>query len=164
MKNTIKKILNNFKNPIYENRLTVLNRFITAENINDILSETEAANIKDIDLLSIDIDGNDYHVFKSINVINPRVVVIEYNGKFPPPIKWIMPYNPNYIWDFSDNYGASLEAINELAKIKNYQLVGTNINGVNAFLLETTYVKTFFAKIILQKIYSIHLKLIQFHL
>ena len=38
----------------------------------------------EIDLLSIDIDGNDYHVWKAIDVINPRVVVIEYNAKFTP--------------------------------------------------------------------------------
>ena len=128
-------IINNFINPIEEKKLTVLNKFITAENINEILSTTEAANIKDIDLLSIDIDGNDYHIFNSINIIKPRVVIIEYNAKFPPPIKWVMPYNPNYIWDKSDNQGASLESINNLAKIKGYQLVGTNISGVNAFFV-----------------------------
>ncbi|MEI0566086.1 FkbM family methyltransferase [Brachyspira pulli] len=131
-----KKINDNFQNPIKKNKLKVINSFITAENINEILSTTKAVSINEIDLLSIDIDGNDYHVFNAINVINPRVVVIEYNGKFPPPIKWCMPYNPNYVWDYSDNQGASLEAIVELAESKGYKLVATNISGVNAFFIK----------------------------
>ena len=125
----------NLKSPISNGKLTVLNRFIDAENINSILSETRAADINEIDLLSIDIDGNDYHVFNAINVVNPRVIIIEYNAKFPPPIKWIMPYNPKNIWDGSDNHGASLEAITSLADSKGYQLVGTNLLGVNAFFV-----------------------------
>ncbi|WP_455145959.1 FkbM family methyltransferase [Brachyspira pilosicoli] len=128
-------IIDKFRKPIEEKRLEVLNRFIDAENINDILSETKAIKIKDIDLLSIDIDGNDYHVFKSINVINPRVVIIEYNSKFPPPSEWIMPYNPKHIWDNSDNQGVSLQSISNLADKKGYQLVGTNLNGINAFFV-----------------------------
>ena len=128
-------IKNNFKSPISSGKLTVLNRFIDAENINNILSETKASDIKEIDLLSIDIDGNDYHVFNAINVINPRVIIIEYNAKFPPPMKWIMPYNPTNIWDGSDKHGASLEAITSLADSKGYQLVGTNLLGVNAFFV-----------------------------
>lgn len=120
---------------IYNNKLKVINAFITKENINDLISTTKAIDIKNIDLLSIDIDGNDYHVFKAIDVVNPRVVIIEYNVKFPPPVKWVMPYNPEHIWDGTENHGASLESIVELAKEKGYELVATNINGVNAFFV-----------------------------
>ena len=139
-------IKNNFKSPISDNKLTVLNRFISAENINDILSETRASEINEIDLLSIDIDGNDYHVFNAINVINPRVVIIEYNAKFPPPMKWVMPYNPNHIWDGSDKQGASLEAITNLADSKGYQLVGTNLLGINAFFVRKDLCSNKFAE------------------
>lgn len=134
-KNYFDMIQNNFKIPIENDKLTVLNKFIDIDNINDILCSTKANKIKDIDLLSIDIDGNDYHVFKAINVINPRVVVIEYNAKFPPPVKWIMPYNPTHVWDFSDNQGSSLESLTYLANEKGYQLVGTNATGLNAFFV-----------------------------
>ena len=120
---------------ISKSKLQVINAFITRENINDLISTTKAVIIKDIDLLSIDIDGNDYHVFKSIGVINPRVVIIEYNVKFPPPIKWVMPYNANHIWDGTEKQGASLQAIVDLAKIKGYELVATNISGINAFFV-----------------------------
>lgn len=130
-----KQIQKNFETPIRQGRLTLLNEFITAENINDLFVKTQATAIKDIDLLSIDIDGNDYHIFKAIHIINPRVIIIEMNAKFPPPAEWIMPYNPSHIWDGTDNQGASLESLTLLGKEKGYRLVATNINGTNAFFV-----------------------------
>lgn len=120
---------------ISKSKLQVINAFITRENINDLIYTTKAIDIIDIDLLSIDIDGNDYNVFKAIDIINPRVVIIEYNVKFPPPVKWVMPYNANHIWDYTEKQGASLESIVDLAKEKGYELVATNISGVNAFFV-----------------------------
>lgn len=87
-------------------------------------------------MLSIDIDGNDWHVWKSISVIKPRVVVIEYNGKFPPECDWVMPYDPSHLWDLSDRHGASLSALEKLGNEKGYQLVGTNMTGSNAFFVQ----------------------------
>lgn len=142
--NYFNKIKNNFNKPILNGNLTVLKEFITAENINELLYKSGAYAIKDIDLLSIDIDGNDYHVFNAIDCISPRVIVIEYNAKFPPPIEWIMPYNPDYIWDFSDNMGASLEAITKLANEKGYRLVATNLTGSNAFFVKEELCKNKF--------------------
>src|SRR5207247_8322866 len=55
----------------------VLHCNVTAENINSTLLQNGLRG--DIDLLSIDIDGNDYWVWKAIDAIAPRVVVIEYN-------------------------------------------------------------------------------------
>ncbi|MCZ9838702.1 FkbM family methyltransferase [Brachyspira hyodysenteriae] len=133
--NFCNKINEYYKNIISKNKLKVINAFITRENINDLISSTKAVDIKDIDLLSIDIDGNDYHVFKAIDVITPRVVVIEYNVKFPPPVKWVMTYNPKHVWDGTEKHGASLQAIVDLAKEKGYELVGTNIYGINAFFV-----------------------------
>lgn len=130
-----KEIERNFQTPIAQNRLTLLNEFITAENINDLFAKTRAVEIGDIDLLSIDIDGNDYHIFKAVKVINPRVIIIEMNSKFPPPAEWIMPYNPSHMWDYTDNQGASLESLTKLGKEKGYRLVATNISGVNAFFV-----------------------------
>ncbi len=129
------QIAKNFKQPIERGKLTLLNAFITAENINDLISQTKAKDLVEIDLLSIDIDGNDYWVFEAINVIKPRVVVIEINAKFPPPMEYIMPYNPSYVWDGSDAQGVSLESITKLANKKGYQLVGTDLKGVNAFFV-----------------------------
>lgn len=130
-----------FNRPISENRLAVISGFITAENINDIIG----SKIKGpIDLLSIDIDGNDYWVWKAINCISPRVVVIEFNAKFPPPCEWVMKYNPRHIWDGSDKHGASLKSFELLGSELGYRLVGTNTNGTNAFFVKREEARNLF--------------------
>ena len=129
------KIRENFALPLANGKLTLLNSFITAENINNLISQTKAKDLVEIDLLSIDIDGNDYHIFNAISVIKPRVIVIEINAKFPPPTEYIMPYNPTHIWDGSDIQGVSLESLTKLANQKGYNLVGTDLKGVNAFFV-----------------------------
>jgi hypothetical protein len=101
---------------------------------------------KKIDLLSIDIDGNDYWIWKTIKCIDPRVVVIEYNAKFPPTHEWIMKYDAKHIWCGDDEHGASLKSLELLGKNMGYQLVGTNMKGVNAFFVKTQLTKDFFPK------------------
>ena len=100
-------------------QLNILNSFITKENINDLILSGGVSG--EIDLLSIDIDGNDYHIFDVMSVVNPRVVIIEYNAKFPGDFSWIMPCDPNHIWDGSDKFGASLKALELLGRKKGYQ-------------------------------------------
>lgn len=127
------EILEKFRTVINSGQLKIANEFIMRENINDIFVDNGFSG--EIDLLSIDIDGNDYHIFEAITSVNPRVVIIEYNAKFPPDCYWVMQYDEKYIWDGSDKQGASLKALNSLAIEKGYQLVGTNYNGVNAFFV-----------------------------
>jgi hypothetical protein len=138
-----KAIISKFSAVIQTGQLKVLNKFITRENINELLTENDLSG--EIDLLSIDIDGNDYHVWEAIFSVNPRVVVIEYNAKFPPQCHWVMEYDKNYVWDGSDKQGASLKAFEELGKRKAYQLVGTNFNGVNAFFVRQDIAGDLFA-------------------
>ena len=116
--------------------------FITRDNINSLIESSGVSG--EIDLLSIDIDGNDYHVWQAINVIQPRVVVIEYNAKFPPNHAWVMPYNENYQWNKTDCQGASLKALELLGRKLGYQLVGTNLCGVNAFFVKENLAKDLF--------------------
>jgi len=142
---SINKIFRLFEKPVKENRLKMVNAFITAENINNLIGD-EGKTTGEIDLLSIDIDGNDYHVWEAINCIQPRVVVIEYNAKFPPPHEWIMPYNPKHIWDGSEYQGASLSAMEKLGTKLGFQLVGTTMNGVNAFFVRNDLAKELFPK------------------
>lgn len=131
----VEQIKRNFAKPISDGILKVLNTFITSENINALMVENGLAKIDEIDLLSIDIDGNDYHVFEAIDCIHPRVVIVEYNAKFPPPSLWVMPYNKDHVWDGTDKQGASLQALAQLGIKKGYVLVATNLNGVNAFFV-----------------------------
>ena len=122
-----------FKPVITSGQLKVLNAFITRENINDLLREQAFSG--EIDLLSIDVDGNDYYIWEAISAARPRVLIIEYNGKFPPDLDWKQAYNAEHIWDGSDWHGASLKAYELLGREKGYRLVGTNLRGVNAFFV-----------------------------
>jgi len=113
--------------------------FITRENINAILVKNGIG--EGYDLLSIDVDGNDYYIWEAISVISPRVVCIEYNGKFPPDYEWVMPYFSEHVWQGNDYFGASLKALEKLGHKKGYQLVGTNLTGVNAFFVRADLAK-----------------------
>uniref|UniRef100_UPI004049F7A2 hypothetical protein n=1 Tax=Flavobacterium sp. TaxID=239 RepID=UPI004049F7A2 len=120
--------------------------FITPENINSLITE-EGFN-GEIDLISIDIDSNDYWIWKAINCVDPKVVVIESQLAFGKE-NLIVPYK-NQVNNASENdnyYGASTFALNKLAEAKNYRLVGSNQYGNNLF-----FVKNGFDEISLPKI------------
>ena len=128
-----KNICENLQNTIAVGALKVINSLVTKDNINGLISS--AIGQEEIDLLSVDIDGNDFHVFNSITCIKPRVVVIEYNAKFPPPILFCMGYDARHAWKGDDCYGASLKFLEIEFHKKGYQLVGCSLTGVNAFFV-----------------------------
>lgn len=113
--------------------------YITAENINDLFAKYNVP--KEFDLLSIDIDSNDYWVWKAIKGYSPRVVVIEYNSSLPPTESKTIKYDPNAVWDGTNYFGASLLALVKLAKTKGYTLLGCDSKGVNAFFLRDDLIK-----------------------
>jgi len=84
---------------IANGRLTARGAFITAENINELMGTWGTG---EIDLLSIDIDGNDFHVWQTIRAVKPRVVVIEFNAKFPPPLAIVQEYRADNRWKRTD--------------------------------------------------------------
>ena len=142
-----KKLYNNAKIQLKKvlgkkiKNLKLLNIFVTKKNINQILKKYSG---KEIDLLSIDIDGNDFWIWKAINCVKPRLVVIEYNSFFGPNISATIKYNPKFSWDHYNNkpyYGASLKALEKLGKQKKYSLVGVDKNGVNAFFIRNDLAK-----------------------
>jgi hypothetical protein len=128
-----KTIAANFADLLNDRRLTLQQSFVTAENINALLG---SAGFKgEIDLLSIDIDFNDYWVWKAVDAVSPRVVVIEYNAGLHPPLSVTVPYQPNRAGDGTNFFGASLEALVRLGRTKGYRIVGCNISGSNAFFV-----------------------------
>jgi len=120
-------------NAISQKKLTVITSFITAENIESIFAQGNVP--EEFDLLSIDIDRNDYYIWKAITHYKPRVVIIEYNSIFPPGHHFVVPYDANAMWDKSSNYGASLEALAKLGAEKGYKLVAGSFAGLNAFFV-----------------------------
>jgi Methyltransferase FkbM domain len=108
--------------------------FVTKETIVDLLGENEVP--KEPDLLVIDIDGNDYWVLQGIlAAYKPRVIVVEYNGRWTPGTDWVMPYDPAFRWRRDVYYGASLAAFVRLCLEQGYKLVGCESWGVNAFFV-----------------------------
>lgn len=117
--------------------IKVVESFITAENINDTISASGLSG--EIDVLSVDIDGNDYWLWSAITAVNPRIVVVEYNASFGPERKITVPYDPNFVryekHASGFYHGASLAALTHLGEQKGYKLMGCDYSGVNAFFV-----------------------------
>lgn len=132
----------------------VKREWITAENINELF---EKYNVPyEFDLLSIDVDFNDYWIWKAIDKrYRPKVVVIEYNSSIPQTESKVVKYDPNGRWDGKTNYfGASLLALTKLAKTKGYVLVCCDSKGVNAFFVREDLVKDNFLIKDIKEIYK----------
>jgi hypothetical protein len=123
--------------------IKVMHRFLTTENL--VSSFEEAGVPTEFDFLSIDVDGNDYWMWKSLGRhYSPRVVVIEYNATFGPRRSWVMPYDPAFRHDATAYFGASLEAMAALGKDLGYKLVGCESRGINAFFIRADLASTKF--------------------
>ena len=120
-------------------RLTLLEEFVDKDNINSLLLRGGFEG--EVDLLSIDISGNDYWVWKSVSAVNPRVVCVEYNAAFRPPVSLVANYRRDFRWDGTNYFGASLKALEELGSQKGYALVGCCLWGVNAFFVRRDLVQ-----------------------
>lgn len=109
--------------------------FIDRDNVNRVIQETGIEG--DIGLLSIDIDGNDYWVLEAVDVVSPRILIVEYNSVFGPDAEVTVPYDPEFVRGRKHPsnlyWGASLPAVDRAARAKGYVLVGGNRAGNNAF-------------------------------
>lgn len=129
---------------IEDDSLSLQQQAASPENINALLG---AAGLpEEFDLLSVDIDGNDYWVWECVRRFTPRVVAIEYNATFPPDCDWTMEYNPQAAWDGTIRFGASLRALERLGSEKGYSLVGCSLSGVNAFFVRQDLARGRFAE------------------
>ena len=122
-------------------KLDIKNERITAENIENLFQKYQVP--ENFDLLSIDIDYNDFWVWKAIRKFHPRVLVIEFNASIPPNESKVVPYDADAQWDGTNYFGASLLALKNLSLEKNYTLLGCDSNGVNAFFCQSNLVKNF---------------------
>lgn len=106
--------------------IVLLDRFITLEGPNSLdglLTQTEIP--RDFDLLSIDVDGNDYHLWDSLREHRPKLVIIEFNPTIPPELEVVQPA------DRQSDSGASLLALCNLGKSKGYELISaTDANAI----------------------------------
>jgi hypothetical protein len=109
---------------------------VTTENVANLLrQELTALGVEQtVDLLSIDIDGNDLPVALAAEAISPKVLIVEYNAKFPYPMAQCVKYDPGHTWKHDDYHGASLGAWVE-ALATRYRLICCNLAGTNAFFV-----------------------------
>lgn len=121
----------------WRHNLKAVQAFIDKDNINKIIAENGIKG--EIGILSIDIDGNDYWVWQAIDVVDPAIVIIEYNSIFGKDKAVTIPYNPFFVRSkahYSMLYaGASLKALYNLGKSKGYSFLGCNSVGNNAFFV-----------------------------
>jgi hypothetical protein len=117
--------------------LTAVCDFVTVDNINDLIKN--AGIMGSVGILSIDIDGNDYWIWRAISVILPQIIIVEYNSSFGNQHAVTIPYQAEFSREkahFSHLYwGASLPAFCRLASQKGYIYVGSNSAGSNAFFV-----------------------------
>jgi hypothetical protein len=94
--------------------------------------------VPEFDVISLDLDGNDLYLVDELlgNNFCPKLFIVEYNAKFPPPIKFQIEYNDNHTWKGNDYFGASLSSYVDLFSKYGYTLVCCNAgSGGNAFFV-----------------------------
>ncbi len=117
--------------------------FVTSENINQLIAE-EGIN-GEIGLLHIDIDGNDYWIWKALKVVGPIIMIVEFNSLFGYERAITIPYKADFTRTnehFSNLYaGCSLLSLCDLAEEKGYGFIGCNSAGNNAYFVKNDFLK-----------------------
>lgn len=128
-----------FNYGINQHRFAFFRKWIDRKNIVDIYKTgLRAIGEQGVDILSLDLDGNDYYLIEELLSagISPVLFIVEYNSKFPPPIKWRISYDEDHVWAFDDYFGASLTEFYELMRGAGYTLICCNLSGSNAFFVK----------------------------
>ncbi len=133
-----------FATYVASGQLRIEHAFITRGNADGLLLKNSFSTGPD--LLSIDVDGNDYHVWDAVQSVSPRVVVVEYNAAWFPPLSLAVTYQERFQWRQNTYFGASLKALEVLAERKGYHLVGCCFAGVNAFFVRADFCDAHFCE------------------
>ncbi len=116
--------------------------FITRENINELIGSAKFA--KQVGILSIDIDGNDYWVWKAIHAIEPVIIICEYNSLFGFEHAYTIPYKEDFVRGTNQPfqfYGVSLKSVYNLASERGYRFIGCNSGGNNAYFVKNDFMQ-----------------------
>lgn len=120
----------------FTGRFKLFNDFARTDNITRIYRETcDFVGQSDLDLFSLDIDGNDIYVLSALlrEGARPSVICLEYNGKFPPTVSISVSRDEERVWGRDDYFGASLRALDDILTPYDYVLLTCNVPGTNAF-------------------------------
>ena len=130
--------------PTSSARLTYTKAWITADTIVDHFRAGSAAG--PVDVVSLDLDSNDYHMVQALlqDGAAPALFIVEYNAKFPPPVRFVIRHDPAQVWGRDDYFGASLQSFADLFGAHGYRLVCCNAaTGVNAFFVRDAFAGLF---------------------
>jgi hypothetical protein len=112
--------------------------FIDRDNINELIASRGFE--REVGILHIDLDGNDYWIWKTIDVIDPVIVIVEYNSVFGIDRAITVPYDPVFqrTKAHSSNlyFGTSLTALHRLGTERGYAFIGCNSAGNNAYFIK----------------------------
>ena len=121
--------------------------FVDLENVIDLLKKGLSSIGENlIDVISLDLDGNDYYFLEKIieNNFRPKLFIVEYNAKFPPPVKWKIEYEKDHKWKGDDYFGASLSTYNDFFEKNGYKLICCNAHtGANAYFIKKEFINLF---------------------
>jgi len=136
---------------------TLRQAWITRDNINDLLRSVGATG--EVDLLSIDMDGNDYYIWKAIDVIKPRLCVFETHNIIPGDRSLTIPYDPAFTcWDKKgaeqDFRSVSLAAMKKLSEAKGYRMIGGHRMGFNVFFLRNDVAPDLFPAVSIAEVHD----------
>ncbi len=113
-------------------RVRTLRAAVTPGNISALFASLDVPSEPDV--VSIDIDGVDYWVWRGLEGYRPRVLVVEYNGSLGTRDALVVPEDFGG-WDGSNYFGASIAALERLGRARGYTLVHTEMTGANAFFV-----------------------------
>ena len=133
--------------------------WITKENVNDLLINIGATG--EVDLFSLDIDGNDYWIWQAIDAIQPRVCIFETQNVIPSDRSITIPYSADfYCWDKKgyeqDFRSVSLLAMTNLSKSKGYRLIGAHRHGFNAIYMRNDIGSNEFPEVSVESVHQNH--------
>jgi hypothetical protein len=121
-------------------RFTYEKAWVTAENILALSrSCLQRIGATQVDVVSLDLDGNDIYLVEKLlaDGVRPKLFIVEYNAKFPPPVQFQISYDPDHVWQSDDYFGASLSSFAALFARFDYRLVCCNSHsGTNAFFVD----------------------------
>ena len=131
--------------------------WITSENVNELIRSNGFSG--EVDLLSLDIDGNDYWILKAIEVISPRVIICETNNVIPSELALTIPYDAEFNYlnsskEKQDFVGVSLLAMEKLCKSKGYRLIGAHKYGFNVIFMKNDKGEEYFPEVSIETIHN----------
>jgi hypothetical protein len=112
-----------YGNGVNDKKYEVKIEFIKPSNINKLFKKYNVPT--EFDFLSIDIDGQDFHVWNKLENYSPRVVSIEMNFHIEPGLDKVMPLNDDWVWEGNEMSGSSITSLKKLGNKKGYALVAT---------------------------------------